>query len=353
MSLALAVGLPLKNNTGLISDLQFLPFENHLLVSSFNKKLLLYDCSRPQEPGLFSELELDSSILKVACTLNNSVYLGMLDGSIKQVDFENMKILGDWILPACATEVNGGVNNLKEIDSGQNTLVWSTFDHELGLLDTRERKPQFRKKFDNKIFKVDTTEKYLTVGMSGRQIEIYDHRNMSRPYQVRESGLKFQINDLKNFPNGEGFALSSLDGRVAMEYFDPSPEIQSKKYAFKCHRTFDQENNIDVVHPVNSLSFNKQNNTLFTAGSDGYLCLWNWEKRKRMRQFPRFSDENGLPESILKTNINTDGLLIAIATGDDAYRRLSSTTSTFTPKQAKLYLKHLHTNDSMQKTHIN
>ena len=139
MSLALAVGLPLKKNTGLISDLQFLPFENHLLVSSLNKKLLLYDCSRPQEPSLFSELELDSSILNVACTLNNSVYLGMLDGSIKQIDFENMKIIGDWILPACATEVNGGVNNLKEIDSGQNTLVWSTFDHELGLLDTRER----------------------------------------------------------------------------------------------------------------------------------------------------------------------------------------------------------------------
>ena len=33
-----------------------------------------------------------------------------------------------------------------------------------------------------------------------------------------------------------GYALSSIEGRVAIEYFDPRPEIQKKNYAFKCHR---------------------------------------------------------------------------------------------------------------------
>ena len=38
-----------------------------------------------------------------------------------------------------------------------------------------------------------------------------------------------------------------------MEYFDPSPEVQDQKYAFKCHRqTIDD---VDHVWPVNALAF--------------------------------------------------------------------------------------------------
>ena len=50
-----------------------------------------------------------------------------------------------------------------------------------------------------------------------------------------------------------GFATGSVEGRIAVEYFDPSPEMQDKKYAFKCHRqTAEGE---DHVWPVNSLAF--------------------------------------------------------------------------------------------------
>jgi hypothetical protein len=38
-----------------------------------------------------------------------------------------------------------------------------------------------------------------------------------------------------------------------VEYFDPSPAAQEKKYAFKCHRqTIDD---VDHVWPVNALAF--------------------------------------------------------------------------------------------------
>jgi len=50
-----------------------------------------------------------------------------------------------------------------------------------------------------------------------------------------------------------GYVLSSIEGRVSVEYFDPSPEIQSKKYAFKCHRG--KEGETEVVYPVNSVAF--------------------------------------------------------------------------------------------------
>ena len=50
-----------------------------------------------------------------------------------------------------------------------------------------------------------------------------------------------------------GYATGSVEGRIAVEYFDPDPKVQEKKYAFKCHRqTIDD---VDHVWPVNALAF--------------------------------------------------------------------------------------------------
>lgn len=44
-----------------------------------------------------------------------------------------------------------------------------------------------------------------------------------------------------------------MEGRIGVEYFDPSPEVQDKKYAFKCHRQNIED--VDHVWPVNALAF--------------------------------------------------------------------------------------------------
>ena len=122
---------------------------------------------------------------------------------------------------------------------------------------------------------MDTHGLRLVVGTAGRQVHIYDIRNMNEPLQKRESSLKFQTRAIRCFPNGEGmhlfvavsvtlsrgstlpfhlgYVLSSIEGRVSVEYFDPSPEIQAKKYAFKCHRG--KEDDVEVVYPVNCVAF--------------------------------------------------------------------------------------------------
>lgn len=48
--------------------------------------------------------------------------------------------------------------------------------------------------------------------------------------QQRESSLKFQTRCVATYPDCRGYALGSVEGRVAMEVFDPS---QEGKYAFK------------------------------------------------------------------------------------------------------------------------
>lgn len=81
-------------------------------------------------------------------------------------------------------------------------------------------------------------EKFV-VGTSGRKIFVWDVRNMGHVNQRRESSLKYQTRCIRVFPNKQGYVLSSIEGRVAVEYLDSNPEVQKRKYAFKCHRIKD------------------------------------------------------------------------------------------------------------------
>jgi len=73
---------------------------------------------------------------------------------------------------------------------------------------------------------------------------------------------------------------------VAVEYFDPSPVAQAKKYAFKCHRqTVD---GLDHVWPVNALAFHSVHHTFASAGSDGIVSVWDHTAKKRLRQYPKY-----------------------------------------------------------------
>ena len=101
----------------------------------------------------------------------------------------------------------------------------------------------------------------LVVSLTGGKVAIYDLRNMIKP-QIRESGLKFQTRDIKLMPAANGYVQSSLDGRVAVEYFDQ----ESSRFAFRCHRM--NLPDTQFVFPVNSLCFNSNDGTLYTGGSD-------------------------------------------------------------------------------------
>lgn len=91
----------------------------------------------------------------------------------------------------------------------------------------------------------------IVVGTAMRKILVWDIRNMACASQRRESNLKYQTRAIRCFPNKQGFVLSSIEGRVAVEYLDISPEVQKKKYAFKCHRI--KEDGVEKIYPVNAI----------------------------------------------------------------------------------------------------
>lgn len=59
----------------------------------------------------------------------------------------------------------------------------------------------------------------------------FDSINSGQPEEKRESSLRHQTRCIRCFPDGQGYGLSSIEGRVAIEFFGSTNE--GRKYAFK------------------------------------------------------------------------------------------------------------------------
>lgn len=71
------------------------------------------------------------------------------------------------------------------------------------------------------------------IGTSNRHIWVYDMRSLVEPEQRRVSSLKFQTRCVRVFPDQMGYAVGSVEGRVAVEYFDTS-KVSSRALYFLC-----------------------------------------------------------------------------------------------------------------------
>ena len=89
--------------------------------------------------------------------------------------------------------------------------------------------------------------------------------------QQRESSLKHQTRCIRCHPDGTGYTLSSIEGRVAVEYFDPGEAAQAAKYAFKCHRR--NEGGKEAIFPINSMAFHPVLGTFATGGELSWKLL--------------------------------------------------------------------------------
>src|SRR5271170_1491885 len=154
----------------------------------------------------------------------------------------------------------------------------------------------------SKPFSLAVSSSKLVVAMASRALHIYDLATLAKqcandsnslqnrldiePWQRRESSLKFMTRAVDCMPNDEGYASSSIEGRVAVEWFDPSNESQARKYAFKCHRQ--PVDDVDVVYPVNALAFHPIHGSFATGGGDGVVAVWDALAKRRIRIYQKY-----------------------------------------------------------------
>lgn len=64
---------------------------------------------------------------------------------------------------------------------------------------------------------------------------------------------------------------------------------------------------IEMIYPVNAITFHKDYNTFATGGSDGLVNIWDGQHKKRLCQFHKY------PTSIASLAFSNDGSTLAIA----------------------------------------
>lgn len=169
----------------------------------------------------------------------------------------------------------------------------------------------------HKPFSLSLSPHRLVVAMAARAVHIYDLPSLAavpssddpvavEPWQRRESSMKFMTRAVAVMPSGAGYATSSIEGRVAVEWFDASEEAQAKKYAFKCHR--ETVDGVDVIYPVNALAYHPVfQGTFASGGGDGTVALWDGVTKRRIRQYQKF------PASVASLGFSPDGKYLGVA----------------------------------------
>lgn len=326
----------------IVSSIAFSPASSHLLVGGWDGSAKIFDTrlsSLEQSTWPIVGINVSKPITAVCWDKRGRrAFLGSSSGQIQEMDIENCRAM---TVPSWKQH-SLGIQSIRSVD--ENVLVSGSWDKTVHYWDQRSNSSIHTVALPGKVFAMDTTQNYVVVAMSQRIVHVYDVRNMEKAFQIRESGLRYQTRDLRCMPNGHGYAQSSIEGRVAIEYFDPSPEVQAKKYAFKCHRIVAED--ADLASPVNALTFHSRYNTLFTAGSDCHVCLWDHVAKKRLRQYSKFD------QSVVSLDFNyrDEVNLLAVATSDDTFKTMATTDMAPKPAQSQLYLKVLSDKEGMPKS---
>ncbi|XP_063719032.1 mitotic checkpoint protein BUB3-like [Symsagittifera roscoffensis] len=275
-----------------------------LLVSSWDCTLRLFDISQNSQKQTFAA----NCPLLDCCFVNSfTAYSAGADGRVRCVDMNTSQ---ERVFPAsheapvrCIVHCNH--------PSAPNVVISGSWDHTIKVWDVRMANPVQSYRHPDKIYAMSSCGDKLIVGTAGRHVMVWDMKNMSNVLQSRESSLKYQTRCIRSFPDHTGYVLSSIEGRVAVEFLDPSPEAQKKKYAFKCHRIKEEVPNkpekTEFVYPVNAISFHRGFGTFATGGSDGYVNIWDGGNKKRLVQYHRFAT------GVTSLAFNEDGSALAIA----------------------------------------
>lgn len=267
---------------------------NFLLVGSWDSTTRLYDVVNN---SLRSKFTSQGPVFDVCFAETTRGFSGGLDQVVRSYDFNTN-------FEASLGLHEAAVRCVQYTDS-VNLLVSGSWDKTIKLWDPRSRTLVGTYAQPDKVYTMCVSNEKLVVGMAGRHVWIWDLRNMGAVQQRRESSLKFQTRCIRAFPDGAGYVVSSIEGRVAVEWFDPSPEIQKKKFAFKCHRT--TVDGQDTIYPVNAVAMHPRYGTFATGGCDGIVNMWDGRNKKRLCQFHRY------PTSISGLSFNHDGSTLAIA----------------------------------------
>lgn len=216
-----------------------------------------------------------------------------------------------------------GVKELEYFEANNMSLLMSGgWDGIINFWDFRQQTPVFNLNLGAKIFTMSCTYPLLVVGMDQLKMCYFNLSKLGYNFQKEAeflSHLKYQTRCVAAFADGKGYAIGSVEGRIAIKNVDlnQTPNIDRSSglmngvgdFAFRAHRL---GNNSCDVYSVNCLTFNKAYGSFASGGSDGRFFLWDKSSKSKLKI--GYHDDSA-PITAMDYNITGD--LFAYAAGYD------------------------------------
>ncbi|RLV96592.1 Nucleoporin GLE2 [Spathaspora sp. JA1] len=304
--------------TDTITDLSFSPQQDLLTISSWDKKVRIYeiDSNSGNNQGK-AMIDHDAPVFSSRFSPDGTkVVTGGGDGQVKLYD-----------LTSGTTQQIGQhenvVKSVRFVECGPtNTpvVVSGSWDKTLRYWDMRSPNPVTTIQLPERVYCMDSSQKLLVVASADRHISVVDLNNPQQIFKSYQSPLKWQTRTVSCYPQANGFAIGSIEGRCAIQYIN-EPEQKKFGFSFKCHRKSGTTSTTTTrttssssesqAYSVNAISFHPVYGTFSTGGSDGTFCFWDKDAKQRLKSFPN------LPGAITATAFNKTGNIFAYAVSYD------------------------------------
>jgi len=165
-------------------------------------------------------------------------------------------------------------------------VMTGSWDKTLKFWDLRQQQPIGTIQLPDKCYCSDVYGPMAIVSGGNRFIKVYNLDNQPQEMKTIESPLKYQHRCVSIFldknKNPTGFALGSIEGRVAIQYVETANPKDN--FTFKCHRSQpSQSNTPQDIFAVNDIAFHPVYMTLATVGSDGRFSFWDKDARTKLK----------------------------------------------------------------------
>ncbi|EOR04935.1 hypothetical protein E3P92_00236 [Wallemia ichthyophaga] len=127
------------------------------------------------------------------------------------------------------------------------------------------------------LYSMDVVYPLLVAATAERRIVIINLTQPTTIFRELESPLKWQTRVVACFPAGDGYAVGSIEGRVAIQYVNEKDQAQN--FSYKCHRSKDGKE----IYAVNDITFHQHHGTYSTCGSDGTISFWDKDTKTRLK----------------------------------------------------------------------
>ncbi|KAI0249139.1 Poly(A)+ RNA export protein [Lactifluus subvellereus] len=315
-----------------ISSLAFCPVADFLAVGSWDNNVRIYEVGANGQTQGKAMYGHQAPALSVCWNKEGSkVISGGCDNTARLYDIQTGQTQQ-------VAQHDAPVRVVKWLETPQGgILATGSWDKTIKYWDMRTANPVSTVQLPERCYTLDVSYPLMVVGTAERHIQIFNLTNPTTPYKTMMSPLKWQTRVISCFLNGTGFAMGSVEGRVAIQYVHSyslvHPSTSSihlhltfpsffryvdekdsqNNFSFKCHRRDQTPASKDqsLVFAVNDINFHPVHGTFSTCGADGTINFWDKDSRTRLKTF------DPCPGPVSSSAFNRNGTIFAYAISYD------------------------------------